>query len=63
MATSSFEPPPFPDDNRGPVVGAIMWTETGLAILIVALRFHVRRAAKSLAGDDWLMLLALVNYI
>lgn len=48
------------DINRGPVVVAILWTETAVAVIIVSMRFYARTIVKRISWDDWLMLVTLV---
>lgn len=49
------------DINRGPVVVAILWTETAVAVIIVSMRFYARTMIKRISWDDWLMLVTLVS--
>ncbi|KAH8897481.1 hypothetical protein GQ53DRAFT_838073 [Thozetella sp. PMI_491] len=54
-------PPVHPDDRgKGPALLAVSWTMTGLATIVVALRFVVRKRFVSWRADDWIMLAALV---
>ena len=53
-------PPPGGDEDRGPLLLAVFWTETSLSVLIVASRFYSRSAIKALGADDWAMLATLV---
>jgi len=41
----------------------LLWTLTGIAVLVVAARLSVRRKMKVLSSDDWIMLLAVVFQI
>lgn len=52
-----------PDTNRGPTVVAILWAETAVAAIIVAMRFCARTIIKKLSWDDWLMLVTLVSIV
>lgn len=47
--------------DRGPAVVALFWSETGIAIVIVAARFYARTLIKAVGQDDWLMLATLVS--
>lgn len=59
MASQIF--PTGGNQDRGPAAVAIYWTETGIAILIVAARFYARTMIKSVGRDDWFMLATLVS--
>jgi hypothetical protein len=52
--------PPDGNRDRGPQLLAIYWTQGGIAIIIVALRFYVRYAKRIIGIEDWAMLIALV---
>lgn len=54
-------PPPGGDQDLGPAVMAVLWTETAIAILAVAARFAGRWLVHRTGWDDWLMLLTLVG--
>lgn len=58
-----FPPPVHPEDlGRGPAVVGISWAFTIVALVAVGLRMYVRKTIiKSIAWDDWLMCLAMVN--
>ncbi|KJZ71731.1 hypothetical protein HIM_08873 [Hirsutella minnesotensis 3608] len=59
----AFPPPVDPDNlGRGPLIMGLTWTFTALAMVTVALRFHVRSRLRrsSFAWDDWLMLAAMI---
>ncbi|MCJ1328445.1 hypothetical protein MMC10_005122 [Thelotrema lepadinum] len=56
-------PPPGGDEDRGPLLLAVFWTETSLSVLIVASRFYSRSAIKALGADDWAMLATLITLI
>lgn len=49
------------NQDRGPAALAIYWSETGIAILIVAARFYARLMIKGVGRDDWFMLVTLVT--
>lgn len=55
-----FPPPVDPDDpGRGPTIMGVSWTFTSLAIILIAMRLHVRaNVLRSLGADDWFMLAA-----
>lgn len=55
--------PETPDINRGPVVVAILWAETAVAVIIVSMRFYARTMIKRISWDDWLMLVTLVSIL
>lgn len=50
-----------PDQNRGPAIMAIFWTETMVAFFFVMARFYSRIKIRGLGIDDWIMLLAIVR--
>lgn len=58
---NSIGPPPAGDVNKGPgIIGTLVAT-TSTCIVVVALRFWVRRRIVKIVGwDDWTILLALV---
>jgi hypothetical protein len=61
MVSVFGRPPVHPDDRgKGPALLAVSWTMTGLATIIVALRFVIRKRFVSWRADDWIMLAALV---
>lgn len=44
----------------GPIINGVTWVFTVLAILVVSLRFYLRKAGKhGWSADDWIMLAAL----
>lgn len=49
------------NQDRGPAAVAIYWSQTGVAILIVAARFYARTMIKGIGRDDWFMLATLVS--
>lgn len=50
-----------PDEDRGPKLLGIYWTECSIAIIMVSLRFYARIKIRGLGLDDWTMLLAMVT--
>ena len=51
------------DENRGPSIDAILWTEVVVASLFVSIRLYSRHLIKGMGIDDLLMFVALVNSI
>ena len=49
------------DEDRGPYLLAIYWTECAVAILVVALRLWSRMMIKNFGLDDWAMIFTLVK--
>lgn len=62
MSAPALAPPPGGDQTRGPQLLAIYWVQTGIAIIVVALRFYVRRAKRIIGLEDWAMLVCLTLY-
>ena len=60
MSSALGSPSPSGDEDRGPLLLAIFWTESALSILIVASRFYSRWSIKALGADDAAMLATLV---
>ena len=60
MSSTLSSPPPGGDEDRGPLLLTIFWTESTLSILIVASRFYSRWSIKALGADDATMLATLV---
>jgi hypothetical protein len=62
-AMPMFPPPVNPSDlGRGPLVMGVTWTFSGLALIVVFVRFWVRvTVSKKLSVEDWLMLVAAVS--
>ncbi|KAI0006846.1 hypothetical protein F4779DRAFT_545928 [Xylariaceae sp. FL0662B] len=56
-------PPPGGDENRGPALLAIFWTEIGISTTFVGLRFFTRGRLGRLGAEDWTILATLVMYI
>ncbi|MCJ1268754.1 hypothetical protein MMC22_008642 [Lobaria immixta] len=48
-----------PDEDRGPQLIAMYWTECTIVTIVVALRFYSRIRIKGLGLDDWTMLFTL----
>ena len=61
MSASSIQRPPDGDQDRGPAQIAIWWTEFGIIIIRVILRFHTRIMIRSVGIDDWMMLVNVVS--
>ncbi|KAI1370105.1 hypothetical protein F4677DRAFT_439255 [Hypoxylon crocopeplum] len=57
---SALTPPPDGDVNRGPTLIAIFWTEIGISIIFVLLRFYTRLRMGRLGADDWTILITMV---
>lgn len=49
------------NQDRGPAAMAIYWSQTGIAMFIVAARFYARNMIKGVGPDDWFMLVTLVS--
>lgn len=60
MSSPAIPNPLPPNDTRGPNLLAIYWVQTGIAIVVVALRFYVRYAKRIIGVEDWAMLGCLV---
>lgn len=48
------------DSDIGPAVTVVIWTESAVAALIVAMRFYARAFIRKPSWDDLLMLVTLV---
>lgn len=59
MNTSSASPVSY--ENNGWIVLALGWSQTGIAMVVVFLRFYTRYMMRGIVIEDWLMLLALVS--
>lgn len=60
--TTDLIEPPDGDVNKGPVVLAITYVTTSIALVAVALRMFVRvKIVKSVGWDDYAILLASVS--
>ena len=58
-----MNPLPVPaggDENRGPSLLAMWWTEVSISIIMVTMRLCSRWKLKNIGIDDWLMVTALV---
>ena len=53
--------PQYLSADRGPSIVVTYWILTGIATIVVGLRFYVRYTIKSIGYDDWWMLVALVG--
>ena len=57
-------PPPGGDQNKAPMLAAVMWSEATIAIVVVILRMYTRaRLVRKVGWDDWIMLFTLVRAI
>jgi hypothetical protein len=54
---------PPADDNRGPGLTAIYWTECAVALIVVTLRIYGRTIVGKIGPDDYMMLFTMVNAI
>ncbi|KAJ8062111.1 hypothetical protein OCU04_008672 [Sclerotinia nivalis] len=61
-APLKFPPPVNPDDlGRGPMIIGLTWAFTGLAVIAVSLRLHIRKNITHVVGwDDWFMLASVI---
>lgn len=59
--SSPMQAPPDGDQNRGPALTAIFWTECAFAMAIMTLRLYARLKIRALGADDWMMLLTVVG--
>lgn len=50
-----------PNEDRGPRLLAMYWTECIIVVIVVALRFYSRIKIKGLGQDDWIILFTLVG--
>lgn len=56
-------PPVGGNQNRGPQLMAMFWTESAICILLLSLRFYARISIRGVGYDDWMMLATVVgNY-
>lgn len=56
-------PPPVNPGNmgRGPMIMGVSWSLTALCVLVIGLRFYVRKTViRAWSSDDWFMLAAVV---
>lgn len=57
-----LSPPPEGDQNRGPALLAMFWTETAISIIILGMRMWSRHKLKNFGIDDWVMGLTVVRF-
>ena len=67
MASQSSSPSAGPGSSdtvadRGGSMTALVWVETSLCIIVIALRIWSRKLTASMGLDDWSILLATVTY-
>ncbi|KAJ5281523.1 integral membrane protein [Penicillium angulare] len=55
--------PPGGDQNRGPALVAIYWTESAFATIAVLLRLYGRRLIRNFGADDYVMVFALALFL
>ncbi|KAF7528052.1 hypothetical protein G7054_g10244 [Neopestalotiopsis clavispora] len=63
MSSPASPAPPVSDENKGPWLLALFWTEAAISIIFVALRFYTRFLMRGIGVDDWLMLVALILFV
>ena len=66
MSASPGLPIPVPlggDQDRGPSLVGLYWTECALSMIIVGLRFYARISIRGLGADDWMMLSTVVRRV
>lgn len=63
MSAPLGPPPAGGDQDRGPRLIGMFWTECVLAMIILGLRFHARISMRNLGADDWMMLITVVSQI
>ncbi|KAK0511295.1 hypothetical protein JMJ35_005868 [Cladonia borealis] len=56
-------PPAGGDQNRGPSLLAMWWTEVSISIIMVIMRLCSRYRLKNVGIDDWLIVAALILYV
>lgn len=54
--TAQMTPPVGGDQNRGPQLMAMFWTETPVSMLLLSLRSYARVSIRGVGYDDWIML-------
>ena len=60
--SAPLDPPPVGcDQDRGPQLIGMFWTECVLAIIILGLRFYAKISMRNLGADDWMMLITVVS--
>lgn len=57
----SGSPPASGDQDRGPAIMAIVWTQGAISTLVVAIRFAARISIMAVGMDDWVMLFTLIK--
>lgn len=50
-------------EDKGWIVLALGWSQTGIAAVVVILRFYTRYMMRGIVIEDWLMLIALVSLL
>ncbi len=61
-----MEPLPRPDggnQNRGPKLLAVFWTQLSTCMIVVAMRMYSRYKLKTTGVDDWFMVVTLVRWL
>lgn len=58
---ASYTPTIPSDEDRGPQLLAMYWTECTVATIVVALRIYSRIKIKGLGLDDWIILFTMVR--
>lgn len=48
-------------EDKGWIILALGWSQTGIATIVVILRFYTRYLMRGIVIEDWLMLIALVR--
>lgn len=57
----ALPPPSGGDQDRGPALMAMWWTELSISIIMVAMRMYSHYRLKNVGVDDWFMVTALVG--
>ncbi|KAF2236998.1 hypothetical protein EV356DRAFT_530507 [Viridothelium virens] len=55
MAEPMGPPPPGGNQDRGPAILAIWWTEVGVSAIVLLLRLQSRLILRKIGVDDWIM--------
>ncbi|KAF4220395.1 hypothetical protein CNMCM8980_009671 [Aspergillus fumigatiaffinis] len=63
VETGQGGPTPGGDSDRGPLLLGVLWTQAGIATVIVFLRLYARFMIHTTGWDDWLMFLTLAIFI
>ena len=64
MADPSLTSAPVESNqDRGPALMAIFWTECAIALVVVSLRCHARILIRKIGKDDWIMFAAAVRAV